>query len=269
MRTNNQAGNTDHWTLITGASSGIGRAFAAECARRGMNLMLIALPGSGLPGLCAELETRFGIRCRGVEKDLGKESGCHEVFAYVTENNLQVHALINNVGVGFNGLLEDMPEEEVADMLTLNIRAATLLTRLFLPTLRSRSRAHILNVGSLASFMPLAGKCVYSASKAYVYFFTRALRHELGGTPVSVSGIFPSGVPTNDRVRQRIAVSGWLGRQTTTSPEKVAREGIDGMLRGREIIFPGRKLKAFFLLASLLPQGLIIRLLSHEFIHSR
>lgn len=263
---------TDHpeyYALITGASSGIGKAMAKECARRRMNLFLVALPSSGLPELSEELSTVYGVKSRFLEIDLTLQNAHQEVLQFSKINKLTVKVLINNVGIGFNGRLEGMAENDVFDMLTLNIRLTTMLTKVFLPELKMLPSAYILNMGSLAGFVPLSGKSVYSASKAYVFFITRAMTRELKGSGVSVSGVFPAGVPTNNMVIQRIARMGWLARNLVSSPESVAREAIGGMLKGRSVIFPGKRLKSFFYLGCLLPQGLVIKLLANEFIHSK
>ncbi|MBW6497022.1 MAG: SDR family NAD(P)-dependent oxidoreductase [Bacteroidales bacterium] len=256
---------TSYYTLITGASSGIGKALAIECAKRGMNLLLISLPDTGLSTASEEIQKRYSVDCRFLEIDLLAKDSHKQVFDFAKKNDLKVNVLINNVGVGYNGRFDVMPEQKVTNMLQLNIITTTLLTQVFLPELQKAPRAHILNLGSLGSFSPLPGKSVYAASKAYILYLTKALRHELNGSKITVSAVFPAGVPTNQVVASRIKKSGRVGRSLSSTAEEVARCSIDGMLKGKGIIFPGKKLKSFYFSAGLMPQGLLLYLSYREF----
>ena len=260
-----EASIDETYAVVTGASAGIGRAIAIEWARRGKNLLLVSLPDTGLCELSEELKSIYGISCHCIETNL-LEKDTHEVIHdYARSNKLAVNVLINNVGIGYDGPFEDMSEEAIEKMLTLNITVTTMLTRAFLPDFRKMPRAYILNLDSLGAFAPIPGKCVYSASKAYIMYFTKALRRELRGSGIRVSAIFPAGVVTNQAVRRRISQSGLVSKSMVQSVDAVARAGIDGLLRGREVIFPGRMVKAFFHAAWLIPQGLVLYLTEREF----
>jgi uncharacterized protein len=150
-------------------------------------------------------------------------------------------------------------------MLILNIRTTTLLTQAFLPELQKSPKAYILNLGSMAAFTPLPGKSIYSASKAYILYFSKALQLELQHTGISVSCVVPMGVPTNKQVIERIRHASWFGRHFTMTPEQVAFQSINGMLKGRSIIFPGRELKTFFWISGIIPQGIVNALMKREF----
>jgi NAD+-dependent farnesol dehydrogenase len=254
-----------YYTVITGASSGIGRALAMECAQKGMNLLLVSLPNTGLPEFASELEQYFEISVKFQEINLCDNNAQTKVLHFTNENKLKVNCLINNVGVGFNGQFEAMPAEKITQMFMLNMLTTTLMTQLFVPILRQAPRGYILNMGSLAAFSALPGKSIYAASKAYVMYLTRALASELKGSNLSVTGVFPAGVPTNHLVKNRLDKGTILARSLTTSMEEVARCSIDGMLKGKEIVFPGRKLKTFYHTAAFLPQGLILYFATREF----
>lgn len=257
-----------HLALITGASAGIGEALAHECAGRGMNLLLVALPGTGLPGLADEMGQRYKVDVRYFETDLTGENAHREIFGFTQDNHINVSVLINNIGIGYNGNLEHLSEEMISEMIILNMRTTTLMTQTFLPELRKRDKAYILNMCSLAACSPLPGKCVYAATKAYVWYLTRALRKELKSSKINVSAVLPAGVYTNQVVRERIRLSTWFAKTLVLQSSDVARMSIHGMLKGEEIIFPGNRLKAFFLLTSLLPQGLVINLTAREFLRT-
>lgn len=254
-----------YYTVITGASSGIGRALAMECAQKGMNLLLVSLPNTGLPEFASELEQNFEISAKFLEVNLCESNAQTKVLNFANENKLKVNGLINNVGVGFNGQFETMPAEKVTQMFMLNMLTTTLMTQLFVPVLRQAPRSYILNMSSLAAFSALPGKSIYAASKAYVMYLTRALAWELKGSNLSVTGVFPAGVPTNHMVKNRLDKGTKLARNLTNSMEEVARCSIDGMLKGKKIIIPGRKVKAFFLTASIVPQGLVLYFATREF----
>jgi len=256
------------FTLITGASSGIGKALANECAGRKMNLFLIDLPETGLPVVSKELSVNHGIRVEFLEIDLSNEKAHQDVFRHSNTKNLQINTLINNVGVGHNGNLETLSEEKVTEMLLLNTRITTLLTQLYIPELKKRENAYILNMCSMGAWLPIPGKSVYSATKAYVLFFTRAVQYELKSTGITVSAAFPAGVPTNKTVIDRIEKSGFIARKLVKSTEYVANRAITGMLKKQEIIFPGNRIKALFFLFSAIPQGIALNLMYREFLRA-
>jgi NAD+-dependent farnesol dehydrogenase len=256
----------DHYyALITGASSGIGRSFAIEWAKRGKNLLLVSLPGTGLPELATEIGNTYGVDCHILELDLMETDAHKKVYDYARQNNLQVNVLINNAGIGFNDRFDQMPGHKISNMLMLNVMVTTSLTHIFLPDFHKLEKAYILNLASMGSFSPLPGKCVYSASKAYIMYFTKGLRGELKGSNIQVSAIFPAGVPTNSHVKKRIANGGIFAKGLAVSAETVAHKGVEGLLRGKEMIFPGKRIKAFFFTSSLIPQGVVLYLTGREF----
>ena len=254
-----------YFTLITGASSGIGKALALECAKKGMNLLMVSLPESGLPALSDEISKTHNVIVKYLEINLDRENAHREVHSYIQNKNLHINMLINNVGVGHNGCLENIPEEKVTEMLILNMRITTLLIQVLIHELKKSGNAYILNVGSLAAFTPLPGKSVYAASKAYVLYLTMAIHQELKSSGISVSGIFPAGVPTNSAVQNRIKNSGLFAKQMVLSPEEVARYAISGLLKKKEIIIPGRNSKTVFFLGKFLPHVLLMKIMAREF----
>lgn len=252
-------------TLITGASSGIGRALAVECASRGQNLFLIDLPGTGLSGLSTGLSELYGVQASFMETDLTGQNAHQEIFDHTLTHDIDINILINNVGSGHNGNLENTDDMKITRMILLNMNTTTLLCKIFLPMLKEKKQSYILNVCSLAAFTPLPGKSVYAASKAFVLFLSKALNAELRQSGISVSAVFPAGVPTNDMVKKRISQSSSIAKFLVTNPDLVARKAIDGMLKRKEIIFPGNRVKAFFYASSFVPQGLVLRFMSGEF----
>ena len=229
----------EKWAVITGASQGIGRAMAAEAARRGLNLLLIALPDTGLPAVADELSRLYDVESEFWEIDLAGNTAIAEFVEYVRVSRRTVELLINNAGIGGTAPFAGQNPERLASMIDVNVGALTVLTRLLLPHLMGQGEAHILNVASLAGWYPTPGMSVYAATKAYVISLSLALRDELENTGVSVSVLCPSGVVTKEEVVKALALQGFWGRRTSRYPDQLARYAIHRTYRKRRIIVPG------------------------------
>ena len=227
------------YALITGASQGLGRAFAYECARKGMNLLLVALPGSGLEGVARDIEQRYGVQVGCIEMDLTADSSPEALYHWVLAKRVRLSVLINNAGVAYHGAFEDATLSDDETCILLNDLVTVKLTRLFLPELKRCPSARILNVSSLAAFFPMPYMLVYAASKAFVLSFSLALRAELRQTAVHVSVLCPNGIRTNDTCQDRIAANGLGARLTCMEPDRVARYAVRKMLQGTAVIVPG------------------------------
>lgn len=244
------------YCLITGGSEGLGRAFAIECASRKMNLILVALPGPELYRLAALIRDVYKVKVIPMEKDLGNEANCIELFEEIKSMGLQVNVLINNAGIGNTHLFTEGSVDFYQRLLSLNVMATTLMTRLFLDALGKNGPAYILNVGSLCSFFFLARKQVYGATKSFIYFFSKSLRRELERENISVSVVCPGAMCTNHSVTAVIKSSSWLSRKAVMDPKIVAEIAINGMLKGKEVIIPGILNKVLVLLNNFVPAKL-------------
>jgi short-subunit dehydrogenase len=255
---------TKYYTLITGASAGIGKQLAFECARKGYNLLLVSLPETGLDKLSEEIKEKYSIDVKYVDIDLTKTEAPQKVFDFTRAKNLEVNILANNAGLGFNGKFENLTINLVDQMILLNIRASTLLTLLFLPGMKKLEKAYILNISSFGAFVPLPYKCVYAATKTYLLFLSQAINHELKGTNVQVTSVHPSGV-SSERAIENIQKSSLMARISTLSPEDVAHLAIKNMLSGKKIVVPGLVTKFYYFLGLILPHGVVLRLVGHVF----
>jgi short-subunit dehydrogenase len=247
------------YTLITGASKGLGKEIAYECARRGNNLILVALPGEDLKGFCRYLELKYKISASCYETDLTKNNAPLEL-TYWVKKNFSVNILINNAGVGGTIPFGECSADYMDKIILLNIRALTLITRQMLSELKKHSRAYILNVASLAAFSPIPFKTVYPASKAFVYSFSRGLQEELKGTSVRVSVLCPGQIMTNHDAEERIKRLGLLGRFGLLPADKIARIAISSLLNDKKIIIPGILSKVNLFIIKALPSGIRIHL---------
>jgi uncharacterized protein len=243
----------NNYCLITGASEGFGKALALECASRKMNLILVALPGPELYYLADFIERNYKVDVLAIEKDLAIEENCLMVFKEVQELHLTVNMLINNAGLGSTMLFSEGSMAFYQKQIKLNITATTLLTHLFLDMLKSNGPSYILNVGSLCSYFFLPKKQVYGATKSFLYFFSKSLRREVKKDGINVSVICPGSMNTNLSVTLLNKSTSWLSRLAVLNPEEVAPVAIDGLLKGKEVIIPGRVNKIFLLMDKLLP----------------
>lgn len=247
--------NKEYFTLITGASRGLGLAFSSEMASRGHNLALHSLPGEGLSEIATALKIKYNVKVLSFETDLTETDGPKRLYESIIEKHIRVNILINNAGIGIEGPFESC-NGIIDTIVFLNIRALTLLTSFFLPDLK-KTDSYILNISSFGVYIPTPYKSIYLASKSYIYYFTRALEAELKGTSVKTCVFVPAAVRTNEKVLARIEKAGWLSKFSSLSPEEVAARGIRAMFSGSKVYIPGKFTRFIFILGNLLPQGII------------
>jgi len=252
--------NQPVYTLITGASTGLGKEIAIEYARRHKNLILVALPGRNLQQLCEELAYLYGIRATSLECDLTNETALDDLAGYVT-GNFSVDQLVNNAGVGGTVRFADATCEYLDKIIHLNIRATTMLTRLLLPELMRHKKALVLNIASMAAFGPIPYKTIYPASKAFIYSFSRSLSKELRNTGVRVAVVNPGQIVTNPDVTLRIMKQGILGKMGLLTAGKIARIALSSVENGKEVIVPGFINKVSRFLIKWMPEYLRLTLL--------
>ncbi|MGZ3952698.1 MAG: SDR family NAD(P)-dependent oxidoreductase [Flavisolibacter sp.] len=228
------------YALITGASEGLGKFLAIECAKRKMNLVLVALPGSGLHCLDNYLARTFHVKVLCIETDLSEESNCNLLYEKVKSEKISISVLINNAGMGGTFSFDERESCYYSKLISLNVTAPTLLCRLFLEDLKKNSPSYILNVGSLAGMFDFAKKQVYGGTKSYLLSFSRSLRRDLKKDGVSVSNLSPGGMNTSWRLTmENRMMRTWISRQSIMEPSDVAAIGIRKMLQGKELIITG------------------------------
>ncbi len=256
--------NTSRCALITGASQGLGRAFAEECAGRGMDLVLVALPDTGLPEVARILQHAHRVRIETLEIDLTDPAAPAGLLETVTRLGREIDVLINNAGVGFTSRFEDASPAQNETTVELNVGALVRLTQGFLPCLRERRRAWILNVASMGAYYPMPSMPVYSSTKSFVLTFSKLLREELRGSNVSLSVLCPNGIRTNRACRQLIAKQGWAGKVTCQYPDEVARAGLQGMFKNRAVIVPGPVNKILRHMSRYVPSAVYMRVIGRR-----
>ena len=231
--------NPQTYTLITGASLGIGRALAYECARRNMNLVLVALPGKELENLTESLNKNYPIHAISYAIDLIEDDAPKKLFEWCQNNNFNINILINNAGMGAGGLFEHINHEHYVKMIKLNNLALISITYHFLPEMKKNKEAYILNISSMEAMLPTPYKSVYTGTKNFVFSFSLALREELRSSKIKVSVLCPGPVLTNREGLLRIRAHGYRAKLIIMMPKKVASIAINKMLKGKGIIVPG------------------------------
>jgi len=240
------------YTIISGASLGLGKALATECAQRRMNLILIALPNEGLGEFAKKLQEKYKIETKCYEIDLTSRNQLNRTIEDINKN-YKINILINNAGMGGSMLFEQVSQEYMDNLMSLNMRSLVILTHQLLRNLKTNTPSYILNIASLASFGPMPFKTVYPASKAFVYSLSRGLYTEFKGTGVYVSVAHPGGMATNELVSQRINQHHPIIKSTILSPEKTAQICIHQLLKKDALIIPGFMNKISYLFLKFCP----------------
>ena len=227
------------YTLVTGSSHGIGRAMAEECARKGYNLLLVALDQPNLEETASGIAEQYGVRTHFLGLDLTKENAPERVYEWCQSNGFVVDRLINNAGFGRSGYFHKINMSEYLPMMKLNNEVLVKLTYFFLPDMIKLPKAAIMNMSSIEANMPNPYKAVYTGTKNFVYAFSLALREELNDTNVSVSVLCPGPTLTNEDGLKRVQAQGWRAKVLLMMPDDVAKAAISGMDRGVQVIIPG------------------------------
>jgi len=250
--------------LITGASSGIGLELARLFARDGYHLVLVARNRGALRDLADELHSLNGIEVRVVPKDLSHPSAPVELHQELQEAGIALDALVNNAGFGGSGPFLETDWNHEAEMIQVNIVALVHLTKLFLPQIRAR-RGKLLNVGSVAGFLPGPYTAIYYASKAFVLHFTEALAEELSGTGMTVTCLCPGPVQTNFQKRAHVGGSSRANQRLYMDVREVARLGYEAMNEGKRIVIPGWKNRLLTNVLRLVPRNTVTRMVGRTY----
>jgi uncharacterized protein len=225
--------------FITGATGGLGKAMAAECASRGWDLFLTDLREDRLAILARGLERSFRVRVLYEAADLTDGASRAALFAKLTERKLRFRALINVAGTDHEGPFMERSAEQIQSILRLNVEATLMVTHDILGHRDETATFRIVNVSSLAAFFSMPVKATYAASKRFLLDFSLALRNELRDQNVTVTALCPAGLPTTESCIAAIEAQGILGQLTTEDIGKVAHQTIEAALRGKAIVVPG------------------------------
>jgi len=238
------------WAIITGASSGIGKALAFEFAAGGFNLLLIARNEAALAEVAAECQAKHRIKTEVVAADLACAKSLEELLAVLERTPREFEVLVNNAGFGIHGDFASTDIEQNIELLSVQLTAALRLTKAVLPGMIARRTGRILNVASVYSFSPVPFQSVYAACKAFLLSFSTAIQNELGGTGVTVTVFCPGVTQTEFRSRAGI---GQKSEQSGMTAESAARIAYVETLRGKHIVVPGLVNRLYVFVSRLLP----------------
>jgi short-subunit dehydrogenase len=248
--------------LITGASSGIGTALARVFAAHGHELVLVARREDRLNALADEIAATGRSRPTVLAVDLERRDAASVIAAELSARTMEPAVVVNNAGFGLSGAAAAVSRDEQLAMIDVNVRALTELSLMFVDSL-ARHRGGILNVASVAAFLPGPGMAVYYASKAYVLSFSEALHRELSDRGVRVTTLCPGPVPTEFQARSGMRLNP-AARALELSAERVAQIGYDAFMRGKRVVVAGINNRIAVSLMRLVPNGLLLRLVDQR-----
>jgi len=249
-------------TLITGASAGIGAALAHEFAAHGHALVLVARREGMLTALADAIAAKGMRRPTVLPADLGRPDAVRDISNALARQGLEPDVVVNNAAFGLRGTADKLDRAEQLAMIDLNVRALTDFSLAFIESLKRR-RGGILNVASVAGFIPGPGMAVYYATKAYVLSFSEALHEELRSAGVRVTALCPGPVPTEFQARAGITDE-VFPPLLTRSPQRVARDGYRALKEGQRVVVPGSANKVASVLAPLAPRSFLFRALERQ-----
>ena len=236
--------------LITGTSSGIGKDMSLYLASKGFDLVLVSRDKEKLEEVAKEIKTKTEI----IAMDLSIEKNCLKLY----ENVKNIDILINNAGFGTFGSFTETDLTLELNMINTNVCAVHILTKLYLQDMKKKNEGHILNVASIAGFMPGPLMATYYASKAYVFKLTESIYEELNKekSKVSISCLCPGPIETNFLKTANVKF-----KAKNMSSKYVAQYAIDNMLKGKRIIVPGFNNKCIRILSKIIPDKLIAKVI--------
>jgi len=254
---------SDLW-MITGAAGGLGKAFAAACAKEKMNLFLTDVSPVLLDILAQGIKNEFGVEVHIHASNLANEEGRDELFAWLNASNLRFTGLINVAGMDREGEYAGLSLQFMRTMMQLNMLSSAENIRQILPLRQEGVAFTIINVASLAAFQPMPYKALYAATKRFIVQLTLGIREELKNSGVKVSALCPAGMPTTKGCLDSLEAQGLMGLLTTMNAGEVAGYALKQADKGRAIIIPGLLNRIIYRLSVLSPVALTSRLLARK-----
>jgi short-subunit dehydrogenase len=245
--------------LVTGATAGIGRAFADALAARGNDLVLVARDGARLDSIAAELRRTHRVTATPLVADLLEEAGLAAVEARLRDVAEPVDLLVNNAGMGSFGSFVDLDVAGEERAIRLNVLALVRLTHAALESMAKRRRGAIVNISSLAAYQPDPSSATYGATKAFVNSFTHALHEEARGSGVHLMVVCPGYTHTEFHERSGLGETA-LPEFLWQTPDEVVTAALRDLDRGRSLSVPGAVNKALCAFTSVTPAGISRRI---------
>lgn len=251
------------YALVTGATAGLGAAFARRLAAEGRDLVLVARTVDRLESMAADLRDRFAVRVEVLPADLSTAEGCATVAARVNQSERPVDTLVNNAGFGLYRPFGQAPLVDEQRLLDLNVGSVLALTHAAVGAMTARGQGEIINVSSVAGFVPRGASATYAAGKAWVTLFTEGISLLLAGTGVRITAICPGFTRTEFHARAEADMSGtpswmWL------DADRVVAEGLADARAGAVVSVPSKRYKALLILVKVLPRSAVRWVLARQ-----
>lgn len=257
------------YVLITGATGGLGKAFSAECAARGWDILLTDQNPEKLAWLADGMERLYGVNTLTRVCDLTDRHERSAFWDWAVKEGYRFHMLVNIAGMDFEGRFRERTTDELRTIIQLNVEGTIEMTRRALDFADPARILRVVTISSLAGFYPMPVKAVYAASKRFLLDFSLSMRQEFSPHDVTFTVVCPAGMPTTPGSIEGIKVQGLWGRLTTLNVGDVAALTIRSALAGKAIVIPGFLNKVIMGLGSLLPPALVAKLVSRRWTEAR
>ena len=257
------------WALVTGASSGIGLAIAEKLANEGANLVLVALPDSGLKQISKQMKMKYKVKVHPIETDLSLEESTYSIWNQCRILGAEINIMINNAGIGSYKFFDQSTLTEILHLMKVNNESLVLLTHQFISQLRNNSTYYLLNVASMASFSPVPCKSVYSATKSFVFSFTKSLKMEYHKKELMICCLLPGSTQTSLVAQRNIATTPFHSKFFIQSAAQVAQVAIEKMHKGQFKIIPGFHNRVIYYFWKICPPVIFQTLLKTVFLKKR
>jgi uncharacterized protein len=254
---------------ITGATGGLGKAIAVECASRGWNLFLTDLSDITLEIFANGLRSSYGVEVITHACDLTDSASRAHLFERIRNNRLRFWMLANVAGIDHEGLFSEQTNKQICNIIRLNIEGTLEMTHALLGFRDPWKTFRIINVASMAAFYPMPVKATYAASKRFLLDFSLALREEVRYQNATVTALCPAGLPTTLECIEAIEAQGWLGHITTQDIGRVADQTLNAAIRGKSVVVPGLVNRTLQTFGSLIPAALVARLIGSRWKSAR
>ena len=259
------------YTLVTGASGGIGEALVKKLAGRGNNIIMVARNAEKLTKISAELQDQFGVHVAFIAADLTKNDAPRRIYEETVKQKWEIDVLVNNAGVGSGGVFADLSLESELDLLQLNNSSLIAMTHFFLQPMRERNHGTIVNVASMAAFMPVPYMATYAASKVFVRSFTEAIAQECKPFNVGIMLFAPGLTKTNFNEAAGINNDKGVGLSSdyetaaTQTAEEVADELLHAIDTKKLFYISGSKNRMGARLLALVPNTITARFMASSY----
>lgn len=227
------------FSLITGATGGLGRAFVFECANRGDNLVLTGTNQTKLENITNEINEKFpNIQVISKTCDLSSFESRNEFFSYLKSQDIEIDFLVNNAGYIIEGEFLLHTNEEILKAIQVNCEGTIDMTQRVIKNRNKEEKLHIITIASMAGYYPMPYMAIYAGTKALLKNFMIALNKEMKGKNVFITTVCPSGIPTTDAMKEAIKSQGFAGEMTACSPEKIVKISMRASRKHKVVVVP-------------------------------